>query len=51
LNVNPPDGSVEAKSIRSCLKCWRLIDLTVASRPKNEAPQFLARCAVFLDVG
>src|SRR5215471_21691375 len=28
LQLNPPVGSLNAKSIRSCLKCWRLIDLT-----------------------
>ena len=50
LHVNPPAGSLDAKSIRSCLKCWRLIDLTVTSPPAGEDPQFLARYAVFPNV-
>jgi hypothetical protein len=49
LHVNPPAGSVDAKSIRSCLKCWRLIDLTVASHHRARTPNF-ARYPVFPNV-
>src|SRR6266403_2034408 len=50
LNVNPPAGAFDAKSIRSCLKCWRPIDLTATSSPTGEDPQFLARYAALSHV-
>ena len=37
FNLNPPAGSREAKSIRSCLKSWRPIKLTLTS-PRRARP-------------
>ena len=49
LKENPPGGSLEAKSIRSGLKCSRQVDRTVASHPAGKAPQLLTRVIVHVE--